>query len=237
MGNADINAKAAEAREAIKQQMKAVTEKTPQSGGTNEAKKQLTALTKKVEDAVRKTSAMVAKIKTKCKAIVDPKYELISEGIRKEAQSKKLSGDALFDKLKKDDKITEESFCRLVESLKDDRFSTEVAKLVCKKVEAGGISKESFLKFVVLYFRVVKSIAFTDVQDISKCKTIRKVEQDEILEMLEGPLTDEGSGLTRIRAKALKGGTEGWVTMSGSQGTAFMEKCEKPKEVEKKTAK
>jgi chromosome segregation ATPase len=229
-GNADVAAKANEAREALKEQVKAANEKTPPSGGIAEAKKQLSALQRKVQDVVAKTSKTLATIRAKCKAIVEPKSTVVAAAIRKHAMSKKLSGEALFDTLKDGEKISEDAFCKLVVSLKDAGISAEVARLVCRKVEADGISKDAFIKFVVLFYRVVKSIAFTDVFDITKCKTLRKVDQGEVLEMLDGPQTDESNGMTRIKAKStIEPPTEGWVTISGSQGTAFMEECEKPK--------
>merc|ERR1712014_557286 len=48
-----------------------------------------------------------------------------------------------------------------------------------------------------------------------------------VLEVLEGPATDEKSGLVRVRAKSVFDGTEGWVTVKGNQGTPFLEECNK----------
>lgn len=66
--------------------------------------------------------------------------------------------------------------------------------------------------------------------DISKCKTVRKGDEGEVVEVLEGPVTDATNGMTRVRAKSLKKDdkTEGWITLSGSKGTAFLEKVNKP---------
>merc|ERR1712050_359234 len=96
-------------------------------------------------------------------------------------------------------------------------------------------SKDTFVKFVVLYYKVVKTIAFTDIFEVSKCKTLRKIEIGEVLELLAGPEKEEDSGMSRIKAKALSGeACEGWATMSGTSGTTFLEKTTKP--VEKKAA-
>merc|ERR1712139_390885 len=98
------------------------------------------------------------------------------------------------------------------------------------RTKADGVSKDAFMNYVVLYYKVVRTIAFTDEGDITKCKTLRKGEEGEIVEVLEGPVTDESNGMTRIRAKALKKDdtTVGWITLSGSKGTAFLEKTTKP---------
>merc|ERR1711879_354787 len=134
--------------------------------------------------------------------------------------------------MKSGDKIPEEAFCKMLESLdlgEEPKLSTELAKLLCTKLEADGISKETFMKYVVLYYKITKVIAFTDDPDITKCKTLRKGEEGEIIEVLEGPIFQEESGMTRIRGRAVKAPhTTGWVTISGTKGTAFCEKTTKP---------
>jgi len=160
---------------------------------------------------------------------VAPKLEPTAVAIRAYAQKKKLSGEALFDTFKEDDKITEAAFCKLVKSLGDSGVAPDVAKLISQRIGKDGISKDAFLNYVVVYYKVTKSIAFTDILDISQCKTLRKIEIGEVLEMLEEPVKHEGTGTTRLRAKALAEPiVEGWVTLSGNQGSSFLEKTKKP---------
>lgn len=68
--------------------------------------------------------------------------------------------------------------------------------------------------------------ALTDGPDTKKCKVVRRIEVGEILEVLDdekqGDQPAEGAAL-RLRFKALKDGKEGWVTIKGSRGTAFLE--------------
>merc|ERR1711937_564617 len=97
-------------------------------------------------------------------------------GIRKALEKKGLSGEAFFNTLKKGEKIAEGTFSKLITSLDGVSLSAEVAKLISQKLEADGISKDTFVKFVVLYYKVTKSIAFTDSQSVANCKTLRKVE-------------------------------------------------------------
>jgi hypothetical protein len=227
--NASVAEKATEAREAIKEQTKAASDVSPQTGGTGEAKKQLKQLQGKLEDAVRKSSKLLATAKAKCGTLVNPKMESIAAAIRAYAQGKKLSGEALYDELKDGEKITEEAFAKLVASLDDAKASSEIAKLVCQKLEKDGLSKDTFMGYVVIYYKVTKTIAFTDIMDITQCKTLRKASIGEVLEMIEGPMKDEASGITRILAKSCKGpACEGWVTLSGNQGSDFLEKTKKP---------
>merc|ERR1712232_498469 len=140
-----------------------------------------------------------------------------------------MGAEALFDSLKDGEKIAEAAFCSLVASLDGASCNAEVAKLIAQKLEADGISKNAFIGFVVIYYKVVKGIAFTDEIDISKCKTLRKADLGEVLEALGSPVVDESNGMTRVRCKALQAPPcEGWVTLSGNQGTAFLEKTTKP---------
>jgi len=221
--------KVKELKEALKEQNKVVAEVSPQTGGTAEAKTQLRQIQAKVDEAAKKLQKLLATVKSKCGQIVNPKLDVASSAIRKYAQKESLSGDALFDKFKVEDKITEESFCKLVASLDSTPVMPEVAKLIFQKLGKDGITKDAFLGFFVVYYKVTKTIAFTDIIDIAQCKTLRKASIGEVLELLEDPVKDETNGVTRIRAKATKEPiVEGWVTLSGNQGSEFLEKTKKP---------
>merc|ERR1712086_291804 len=230
---AEVVEKAAEVREAVKEQQKAVSEVTPQTSGTGEAKKQLGAISGRLHVLENKCKRLAPVLKNKCNSLVKAKLDPTSEGIRKHAQEKKVTPQELFDKLKDGDKIPEKAFCKLLQSLEGLSINAEHAKLICNKIEADGISKDAFLKYVVIYYKVLKTIAFTDSIDISKCKTLRKGEDNEIIEVLEGPVTVsyEGSEMIRIRGRgSAKNGTvtEEWLTVAGSKGTPFLQKVDKP---------
>jgi len=228
-------------QEAIKEQQKAVKEVTPQSGGTAMAKQQLGALSAKVESLVGAANKAKSNIAGKCKSLTNARMEPVASAIRTHAHKKGKTLDAFFDSMAKGDKIPEDKFCKMLTSLEVEggALSDELAKLVCRKLEEDGISKDTFTKYVVLYYKVVRTIAFTDEMDISKCKTLRKGDEGEVVEVMQGPVTDSSNGMTRIYAKSLKKDdtTTGWITLSGSKGTAFLEKTTKPAApVEKKPA-
>lgn len=146
---------------------------------------------------------------------------------------KKKTAEAFFDSLKKGDKITEDAFVKFAEKLQVDgsALGGELARLVCQKIEADGVSKDKFIRFVCVFYRVVKDIAFTDALDIEKCKTIRKAALGEIIEVLEGP-SATNDGVKRLRAKTTKKDdkTEGWITLSSNTGTPYLAKAQKPVE-------
>jgi hypothetical protein len=227
--NTSLLEKVAEVKEALKEQNKVVAEVSPQTGGTAEAKTQLRQIQTQADSATGKTSKLLSTVKAKCTAILNPKLDVASSAIRKYAQKEKLSGGDLFDKFKVEDKIPEESFLKLIAGLDGAPIAPEVAKLMFQKLGKDGISKDAFLGFVVVYYKVTKTIAFTDIVDISSCKTLRKAAIGEVVELLEDPVKDESNGVTRIRAKSTKEPiVEGWVTLSGNQGSEFLEKTKKP---------
>jgi len=227
---ASAKEKADALREAIKEQTQKVSEVKPQSGGTSEAKKQLKAMSLKCEEIERRMKQNKTTVTNKCNQLVSSLMDPVAEAIRKAATKAGKTIDEFFDSLKKGDKIPEDKFCKMLTGLEGHSLSEEIAQLVCRKLEADGISQETFKKYVVLYYKVVRTIAFTDKMDISACKTLRKGDEGEVVEVLEGPVTDEANGMTRIRAKSMKAddSTTGWITLSGSKGTAFLEKVKKP---------
>merc|ERR1712185_422554 len=168
----------------------------------------------------------------KCRSLVASKMEPVAEAIRKHASKKGKSMEELFNSMKKGDKAPEAAFCKMLEQCEVDGspVSADLAKLVCRKLEADGVSKDTFMKYAVLYYKVIKTIAYTNVMDITACTTLRKGEEGEVVEVLEGPVTDAGNGMTRIRARSVTvdDKKEGWITVAGSKGTAFLEKTTKP---------
>merc|ERR1711957_63947 len=117
-----------------------------------------------------------------------------------------------------------------VAKLEDVKMPAEHARLLGRKLGGGNeLSRDQFLNFVVQYYKCTKTTVFTTTVEVKDCKTLRRVEEGEILEVLEGPVLDEQSEMTRIRAKAAKDQVEGWVTVAGSKGTNFLEKTGSPK--------
>merc|ERR1711865_1293573 len=144
MGAADVVEKAVAVREAVKEQQKAVSEVTPQTGGTGEAKKQLGAISARLQELESKCKRLTPALKNKCNSLVKAKLDPASEGIRKHAQEKKMTPQELFDKLKDGDKVPEQAFCKLIQSLDGLSINAEHAQLISRKIEADGISNDAF---------------------------------------------------------------------------------------------
>merc|ERR1712151_414186 len=71
------------------------------------------------------------------------------------------------------------------------------------------------------------SIAITTTFDITEGKAIRKLEPGEALEVMEEEKQDEKRKLSRVKVKATRDDLEGWITIKGNQGTAYVEPNEK----------
>jgi len=110
----------------------------------------------------------------------------------------------------------------------------EVLRARCKALKDGkvgwltfddrsGSSPLELMKFLVCK----QSIAFTNSFDIGEGKAIRKLDVGEILEPLEEPRTDSKRGFARVKARAKRDGKEGYVTLKGNQGTAFVADSDK----------
>merc|ERR1719379_3105846 len=78
------------------------------------------------------------------------------------------------------------------------------------------------------YRRCAKQIAITSAFDVKDGKTLRMLEPGELVEILEVAKTEESSQLPRAKCRALSDCSEGWVSLRGNQGTAFLEHCGKP---------
>lgn len=59
-------------------------------------------------------------------------------------------------------------------------------------------------------------------------KTVRKLQAGEVVQVLEAERVDDSTGLHRVKCRALSDMKEGWVTLRGNQGTAFLDRCRKP---------
>lgn len=69
------------------------------------------------------------------------------------------------------------------------------------------------------HFVVKETIVLTDTQSIKECKPLKKLQADDVLEVLEAP-EKAADGLTRMRCKT-DDGKEGWVTTQGTAGTIY----------------
>lgn len=194
-----------------------------------DAKRELHKLNTKVEVIHKQCVAVMDVLCERCNRIFNKISPEISSIFRDQLQQKGLDIDTLFTQVAGvgEERISDDSFCKYVLSNKAG-LEREQIMLVCRHLENGGLRRRRFQGFVQQYFGVVKGIAITDEFEINQAKKIRKIEVDEIIELLGGPRSDEKVGVARIRGRSLVDSVEGWVTLSGNQGTPFLQEVSKP---------
>jgi len=199
-------------------------------GPLHEAKQAVAKVMVKVDSTEKKGTSLMAAVKAACTKISSAAAAKAAAGWREEVQRRDLSIEELFLDIAKPSKelISEEAFCKRVRELPDLTLSSEQAQLLARHIEAGGVGLRSFLRLLQQYYICVKQIAVTSDFEISKSKTKRMLEVDEIVEVLEGPRGDDKLGVQRVRCKALSDGVSGWISVKGNQGTPFLKETAKP---------
>lgn len=225
-----VNESVKAAKDRIIEQQSALPKNDTLKGAMLDAKRELTRLAAKAESVRRQCAATVSNVKKACQKIADARQPEVASALRKDMQKRGVTIERLFLDIVTagDERISEEAFCKYLSALEGQDFQAEHVALLCRGLEAGGIGRRKFQAFMQRYFVVVKAIAITNEFEISKGKTLRKAELDEVIEVLEGPITEDGVGVTRVRGRSLSDDVEGWITLKGNQGTPFLKEVEKP---------
>mmetsp|Transcript_21035 Transcript_21035/g.55705 ORF Transcript_21035/g.55705 Transcript_21035/m.55705 type:complete len:786 (-) Transcript_21035:60-2417(-) len=91
-------------------------------------------------------------------------------------------------------------------------------------VSVQGNKGSVFLEPCSKYLACLKETVITAELDVSS-DTVRKLNKDELLEVLQFPTKDPGCGVMRVKAKVASDGATGWVSVAGNAGTTFLEAC------------
>lgn len=179
--------------------------------------------------------------------MVEDVQRMVADLLREHARKNNLSADALYEQLRKvpdhadgaingnadanadanaeaDGAIPIESLRGFLQSVKE--MASAELDIALQGFEAG-ISRFAFFDLVEEYRKCVKEVAVTATSEV-KSATSRKLEIDEVVQVLGQPTTEEGSGLLRAPCRILRDNIEGWVTLNGSQGTAYLKRVAKP---------
>jgi len=164
--------------------------------------------------------------------VAEAAFARVKRALRTEAL-KKGSLDAFFKEMAEGEVLSTEAFQRQIASMADLNLSAEQAQLAISHVSKDGEAKEGisrwrFLQAMQQYYVCVKPIALTADFVIGKSKPQRMLSEDEVIELLEGPLGDEKLGIQRIKGRALIDNVVGWISLSGNQGSVFLKEIEKP---------
>lgn len=147
------------------------------------------------------------------------------EAEKKEAEPEAEKEKADEEKEKKEEETQEEP--KKSEDVPGEKIelSEDELKRVFEFIDedgSGTLSREAFNEMSTHYMKVIKDTAMTSTMGIAGGKALRKLAPKEIVHVLKGPMKDEGTKVSRIFCKALKDNLEGWVSVAGNQGTAFL---------------
>lgn len=194
-----------------------------------EARMQLTKLSSRIGAAERKCRAATEATRSALVQVVRSVTKTARAALQVAARTSGKSCDELFDEVARgSDFITEEHFSEFVKRLPDHGLSNEQVRLVYREFGPYGLRKPAFAKALQEFCTCATAIAITSAFDFSEAKTLRKLELGEVFEVLEGPVEDTETGVSRVRGRALRDGVTGWVSVKGNQGTPFLKPSEKP---------
>lgn len=183
--------------------------------------------------------------------MVEDVQRMVADLLREHARKNNLSADALYEQLRKvpdhadgagavngnadgdanSDRTAEADGAIPIESLRG--FLQSVKEMASAELDIAlqgfeaGISRFAFFDLVEEYRKCVKEVAVTATIEV-KSSITRKLEIDEVVQVLDQPTIEEGSGLLRAPCRILRDNIEGWVTLNGSQGTAYLKRVAKP---------
>eukprot|EP00927_Polykrikos_kofoidii_P057623 TRINITY_DN5177_c0_g1_i6.p1 TRINITY_DN5177_c0_g1~~TRINITY_DN5177_c0_g1_i6.p1 ORF type:complete len:1988 (-),score=554.03 TRINITY_DN5177_c0_g1_i6:85-6048(-) len=157
----------------------------------------------------------------------------IFDMLRRHTRSTEITSKELFDKLccgktavDVDQFVTYVTNLQDGDSNKDIVFSEEQQKAAFQRLvkeDATDLSEADFLDAFRSRYVVLTQVSMTDSHTVKGGKTIRKLDEHEIVEALEDPKKEENIGIMRLKAKAEKDDKEGYLSLSGNQGTIYLE--------------
>jgi len=151
---------------------------------------------------------------------------------QKDAQ---LSIVALFSTIdtKSKGSIDQESFVKYLSKISEEKAGEDKKGVLSEEEvgrvfvtfdeeKEGTISQDTFKGIMRVMMKVMKDVAITETFEIKDTKTVRRLDVGEVIEVVDGPRKEEATDVTRVHARAMTDGAEGWVTTEGNHGTVFL---------------
>lgn len=194
-----------------------------------EPRVQLTKLSSRANAAEKKCKAATEAVRVALDQLEKTATRKARDAIRAAARKSGKDTDQLFDTVAGGKaEVSLAQFQKFVEKLPDHGLTKEHVGLVFKAFGPYGLRKAGFTKALQEFYTCTQSTAITDKLLIGESSTLRKLDKGEVFEVLEGPVDDAEAQVQRVRGKALKDATTGWVTIAGNQGTSYLKATAKP---------
>jgi len=193
-----------------------------------EARVELTKLSGRASQCEKKLKASTEAVRTAHTAVVKAATQQARKALQAAARKLSSSFDQLFDEVSGGkDQITQAGFSKFVKKLPDAALTEEQVSLIFQEY-GPDLKRSGFAKALQEFFSCIKPTAITEKLSIEGSATLRKLEQGEVFEVLEGPSEDAASKVSRVRGRALKDGVTGWVSVRSNHGVTFLKPTEKP---------
>ena len=198
-----------------------------EKGAVNRMKRRHDGIEDLLEEGIAAANAVNEKALRKVRAELKCWKTEIALCLRGLANVKKQTGEELFEYIGEGEALACDKFVDFMSmpSLAvDEHASRRLFHYIAGGSEGDAkesMTKETFCDFLRVYFKCVKATVLTD--DITvKSKTVRRLEVDEVVEVLEGPTREEGLNVQRVKVRAVKDDAMGWASVAGNKGTQFL---------------
>ena len=154
--------------------------------------------------------------------------------VAKLLRSKKMDAEELFKAADKDGdgQVNLADFTSLIEGCEGCKLSGAQIEKVFDFFQAGsGFNKDTLFLVSRSYYFVSAEAVLTDKQGIEEGQTLRRLELKELVEVLDGPVEEASANIQRVKCRAIFDGLEGWATLTGNSGTAYLTASEGNMEV------
>lgn len=194
-----------------------------------DAKLEMKKLNGRVTICTRKVNEKRSAVQQAIETLTEAKLGLVAGALRSDLHKKQSTTEALFASLAdKQERISEAVFFKHLDSVPGLTISKQHRPLLFLGQNAGGFSRRAFFEMVERFYKCVKEIAITEEFDIKSSNNVRKLEVGEHVEVIEGPRSDKGLGVMRVRARALSDNKTGWITATGNHGTPYLQEVQRP---------
>lgn len=203
----------------------------PSSGPWIQAKQEAARQEGVLKVVTKNVAGIIDKVKAACEKLATQKSSQVSSAIRAYIRSKESSLEQLFTDLAGEGvgEIPMEKLAAHFADVPDLALPKEHMLLAFGADDpADGIRRESYFKLLERYCVCIKPIALTQDYDIRTSALVRMLAMHEVLEIVDGPVSDETLGVTRVRGRAVQDDVVGWVTFTGNRGTPFLRDTPKP---------
>ncbi|CAK9111503.1 unnamed protein product [Durusdinium trenchii] len=189
-------------------------------------------LRKRITDATTKASRLRATASNKHAQLMEPVRTEVAQAILSRLAKKKEDQDAFaMADVDQDGFVSRSEFQNFVNDCPGNFSKDQLHKLFDSQnfedylddARVGRLERDEFMRSVVVFYRVSRpSVDLVQTMGVAQGKLVRKLDVNEILELIEGPIK-EINKVVRVKCRAMRDGAIGWATATGSNGVVFVE--------------